>query len=181
MKVQTIENERNISVSKNDVKQFLHILFMVIGIGLLIVTSVMYMSHWFDNEATRNRNQSTQNNSTTNNSNNLFRRGDVKIDFKKEMHQLGKHFNKHGREMGYASKKEYQKAAVDFAKKYLNSSEAEVYIGKYTSGSGVTGGNSQIAICAEGKSVILDEISGQIINFYRGTELRGLINLVPIF
>lgn len=32
------------------------------------------------------------------------------------MYQLGNHFNCHGKpEMGYASKKEYQQAAYDFA------------------------------------------------------------------
>ena len=48
------------------------------------------------------------------------------------MYQLGNHFNCHGKpEMGYASKKEYQQAAYDFALEARKSPNAKIYIGTW--------------------------------------------------
>jgi hypothetical protein len=46
-----------------------------------------------------------------------------------KMYQLGKHFEKHGRQMGYNSKKEYDAAAQNFVKNHLNNLEAKVFEG----------------------------------------------------
>lgn len=54
--------------------------------------------------------------------------GSIKISDKK-MHQDGKHYNKHGRNMGYSSAKEYDFAAKTFASKYQNHPDAKVYDG----------------------------------------------------
>jgi len=42
------------------------------------------------------------------------------------------------------------------------------------------GKEKQIAILFENKTVIIEKFSGQLIDFYEGTELRGLINLIKI-
>jgi hypothetical protein len=93
-----------------------------------------------------------------------------------KMYQLGKHFNKHGRQMGFASKKEYDQAAKDFAKKYQNDPKAEIWEGVWN-GKGNLNGKTQRAIIYNDKTVILDPVSGQVIDFYQGTRLGGLIHL----
>lgn len=94
----------------------------------------------------------------------------------KRMYQDGFHFNKHGREMGYTSKKEYDASARAFATKYQEHPEAQSYRGQWN-GSGNQGGEWQRIITYQGKSVIINEGSGQIIDYYNGTDFRGLVHL----
>jgi hypothetical protein len=93
-----------------------------------------------------------------------------------KMYQLGKHFEKHGRQMGYNSKKEYDAAAQNFVKTHLNNSEAKIFEGVWN-GKGQLNGTKQIVIVYDGKTAIIDKNTGQIIDFYLGSELRGLIHL----
>ena len=96
----------------------------------------------------------------------------------KNMYQLGDHFNKHGRDMGYKSKKEYNQAAREFAEVYKDNPNSEIFEGKQT---GRTGAEyDQIIIRYEGKQVIIGKNSGQIIDFYEGTDLRGFINIKKV-
>ena len=92
-----------------------------------------------------------------------------------KMYQLGDHFNKHGREMGYASKKEYEEGARAFIEE--NKNTAEIYEGKWNSSRGVQGGETQIIIRADGKQAIINKTTGQIIDFYEGTSLNGFIDI----
>ena len=95
----------------------------------------------------------------------------------KEMYQLGKHYNKHGwPEMGYASKKEYQQAAYDFALEARQSPDAEILKGEWRSRTQELV-REQIVIRYQGKSVILDAQTGQIMDFYVGTDNFGITNL----
>lgn len=91
------------------------------------------------------------------------------------MYQLGQHYNKHGREMGYGSKKEYEQAAREFFEQYKNT--AEIYVGKWNSSRGVEGGELQFIIREDGKQLIINKETGQIIDFYEGTSLNGFINI----
>ena len=95
------------------------------------------------------------------------------------MYQDGKHFNKHGRDMGYASKKEYDAAAKEFARANLKNPDAQIYEGKWNGG-GNQHLEEQIAIMYDGKTVIINKQTGQIIDFYEGNECRGLIELKRI-
>ncbi len=150
----------------------LFILLFILGIA---VTHVLtdYDLH------RNNRKQSTESNKSSGNGNSESNKLDIKINSEKEMHQLGKHFNKHGREMGHASKKEYQKAAVEFAKKYKTHSNSKIMQGTWN-GKGAYTDVKQIAISFEERTVILDKQTGQLIDFYKGTELRGLKELIQI-
>lgn len=47
----------------------------------------------------------------------------------KEMHQCGNHFNKHGRGMGFTSKKEYDRAAREFAETHQVNPKAKMVEG----------------------------------------------------
>ena len=89
----------------------------------------------------------------------------VSVDFLMPMHQLGKHFNEHGRGMGYSSKREYDDAAKEFAASNQNNDAATVREGVWN-GSGSRRGDRQRAISNEGKTVIIDCSTGQIIDFY---------------
>ena len=100
---------------------------------------------------------------------------DISVSEQK-MHQDGKHFNKHGRNMGYASKSEYNKAAINFANKNKFNPKAQVYEGKWN-GNGRQNGEIQVVITYNNKTVIINKSSGQVIDFYEGTDFRGLINL----
>lgn len=91
------------------------------------------------------------------------------------MYQQGQHFNKHGRDMGYAGKKEYEKAARNFFKQ--NKDVAEIYEAKWNSSRGNQGSEVQIIVRHEGKQLIINKESGQIIDFYEGTSLDGFIRL----
>lgn len=73
------------------------------------------------------------------------------------MHQPGKHFNKHGRGMGYGSKAEYQKAAVDFAKSNRANPQAKIFEGTWRTRGDVTKDVQQIIINTDNKTVIIDE------------------------
>jgi len=95
-----------------------------------------------------------------------------------KMHQLGKHFNKHGRGMGYASKNEYDAAAKLFAKDMQLDPNSVIYEGNWN-GSGNTG-QLQRAITNGGQTVIINPATGQIIDFYVGNAYGGLINLIRI-
>ncbi len=104
---------------------------------------------------------------------------EIKIDANKKMHQVGDHFNKHGRSMGYSSKKEYGDAALRFAQDNSKNPKAQIFEGELNYGGNRTG-DIQIAISHENRTVIVDKITGQLIDFYEGTEMRGLINLLKI-
>ncbi len=94
------------------------------------------------------------------------------------MYQLGNHFNCHGKpEMGYASKKEYQQAAYDFALEARKSPNAKIYIGTWN-GRGTLNNTQQIFIRLDGKSVIINSSTGQIIDYYVGTDNLGFIDIV---
>ena len=97
----------------------------------------------------------------------------------RKMHQRGKHFNKHGREMGYSSQKEYELAAKQFARKNINNSNAKIHEGIWN-GKGSLNGQTQRVISYNGKSVVYNPRNGQVIDFYKGTEMRGLINIKRI-
>jgi hypothetical protein len=97
----------------------------------------------------------------------------------KKMYQLGQHFFKHGREMGYSTKYEYDLAARQFANDNLNNPNAQIFEGTWN-GRGINHYSTQLAISNENKTLIIDKASRQIIDFYNGTEMRGLINLTRI-
>lgn len=92
-----------------------------------------------------------------------------------KMYQQGQHYNKHGKDMGFGSKKEYEAGARDFIEK--NKNTAEIFEGKWNASRGSQGGEIQIIIRSEGKQVIINKETGQIIDFYEGTSLEGFINI----
>ncbi|MBW4082942.1 hypothetical protein [Paenibacillus sp. S150] len=95
-----------------------------------------------------------------------------------KMFLLSDHFEKHGRNMGYASKKLYDAAAKEFATINQLNSKATIVEGTWN-GRGSLNGTLQRAITYDGKTVVLDASSGQVIDFYVGTEYKG-INVVKI-
>jgi len=148
------------------------ILFFILGIIAFAATII--------NEPDNFRKKAKQNNeSHGNGSNSVNNKVEIRIDTQKEMHQLGKHFNKHGRQMGFASKKEYGNAAFKFAQQNIKNLQSKIFEG-YWNGSGMVGKEKQIAIVFDNKTAILDKVTGQLIDFYEGSELRGLINIVKI-
>ncbi len=152
------------------VKFYLFLLFLI----MIGVVSIYILNDYnlFENYNRQNKIENNQNSSSNKNN--------IKIDNNKEMHQLGKHFNKHGREMGYSTKSEYQKAASDFANKYSTHSRAKIMEGTWN-GKGNFANFRQITISFEEKTVVLDKQTGQLIDFYKGTELRGFKNLIQLF
>lgn len=92
-----------------------------------------------------------------------------------KMYQQGQHYNKHGRDMGYSSKKEYEQAARDFFEQNKNTSE--IYEGVWNGSRGGQSGQQQIIMRQDGKQLIINKESGQIIDFYEGTSLDGFINI----
>ena len=100
----------------------------------------------------------------------------IKINTTKKMYQDGKHYNKHGRAMGYASKKEYDQAAKEFVIANMNNPDAKVYRGKWN-GTGVYKNEYQIIIIYNGRQVVLLEETGKVIDFLEGTELKGQISV----
>jgi len=92
-----------------------------------------------------------------------------------KMYQQGQHYNKHGKDMGYGSKKDYEAGARNFIKN--NKSTADIFEGKWNSGRGGQSGETQIIIRADGKQAIINKETGQIIDFYEGTSLDGFINV----
>ncbi len=157
-------------MTKTLLKLFLFLLLMFL-LGYAVLTT--YYNPMNDNNE---RNKSEQNRSSESSKKSS---NDIKVQSDKDMHQLGKHFNKHGRNMGHASKKEYQRAAVEFAEKYKNNPNAKIFRGKWN-GSGKFNLKEQFVISYENRSVIIDKISGQIVDFYKGTEMRGLIEILKI-
>jgi RHS repeat-associated protein len=95
-----------------------------------------------------------------------------------KMYQQGQHYNKHGKDMGYASKKEYEAGARDFIKN--NKANAEIFEGKWNSSRGGQKGETQIIIRADGKQAIINKKTGQIIDFYEGTSLDGFIKIKKV-
>ena len=81
--------------------------------------------------------------------------------------------------MGYGSKSEYNQAAHDFAQVNEQNPDAQIFEGTWN-GRGRFNGQTQRAIIYDNKTVIVDVSSGQIIDFYEGTDLRGLINVQEI-
>jgi len=132
------------------------------------------------NDPNNRRDNSEQNNESNGNG---YRSNhdklDIKIDAEKKMHQLGDHFNKHGRSMGYSSKNEYGDAALKFAQENCKNPKAQIFEATWN-GPGNPGNRQQIAICFENKTIILNRITGQIVDFYEGVEMRGLINIIKI-
>lgn len=157
-------------MTKTFIKLFLLLLLMFL-LGYTVLT--MYYNPMNDNNDWNKSEQSRSSGSSRNYSNN------IKVQSDKDMHQLGKHFNKHGRGMGYSSKKEYQRAAVEFAEKYKSNPNANIFRGKWN-GSGKFNLKEQFAIKYENKTVIIDKVTGQIVNFYKGGEMRGLIEILKI-
>ena len=92
-----------------------------------------------------------------------------------KMYQQGQHYNKHGRDMGYSGKKEYEQAARDFFAQ--NKDTAEIYEGIWNSSHGGQSGQTQIIVRQDGKQLIINKETGQIIDFYEGTSLDGFINI----
>lgn len=94
------------------------------------------------------------------------------------MYQVGDHFNKHGREMGYTSKKEYEQAARDFFE--TNKDNCEIYEGIFNSAHGNQNNQVQYIFRCDGKQLIINKQTGQIIDFYEGTGLDSFINVERI-
>ncbi|MBQ3599592.1 MAG: hypothetical protein II992_00100 [Lachnospiraceae bacterium] len=95
-----------------------------------------------------------------------------------KMYQQGQHYNKHGRDMGYSGKKEYEQAAREFFEQ--NKNICEIYEGIWNSSRGGQSGQRQIIMRQHGKQLIINKESGQIIDFYEGTSLEGFINIERI-
>ncbi len=90
-----------------------------------------------------------------------------------KMHQLGSHFEKHGRGMGYASKNEYNQGAREFFEEHKT--DADIFEAVYN-GRGAQNGRTQIIMRYDQKYLIIDKTSGQIIDFYpkdNGDEFRA--------
>ena len=96
----------------------------------------------------------------------------------KKMYQLGDHFNKHGREMGYSGKKEYEQAARAFFEQ--NKEICEIYEGVFNSAHGNQNSQAQYILRYDGKQLIINKQTGQIIDFYEGTSLDSFINVERI-
>lgn len=91
----------------------------------------------------------------------------------KKMYQLGDHFDKWGKNMGYSSKKECDAAAKEFANTYQNNPNSTIVEGTWNC-KGTLNGTRQRAITYDGKTVVIDVKSGQVIDFFTGTEYKGI-------
>ncbi|MBV6714144.1 HINT domain-containing protein [Paenibacillus chitinolyticus] len=101
-------------------------------------------------------------------------KGPCSIDISdSKMYQLGDHFNKHGRGMGYASKKDYDAAAKEFANTHQSNPNAKILEGTWN-GPGTLNGTRQRAIIYDGKTVVIDVKSGQVIDYFTGTQYKGI-------
>ena len=96
----------------------------------------------------------------------------------KKMYLLRTHFNKHGREMGYYSKKEYDAAARAFVER--NKDTATMYEGRWTDSSGKESQQRQIIIQAEGRQAVVNRKTMQLIDFFDGNSLRGFYDIRSI-
>ncbi len=163
-------NNIDFSITWKSILKLLILILLLIGIVVFAATLI--------NEQNDFRKKTEQNqNSTENTSNSTNSKVDIKIDADKKMHQVGEHFNKHGRGMGYTSKKEYGDAALKFAQENSKNPKAKIIEGVWNGG-GKANLKEQVAVIFENKTVIIDKISGQLIDFYEGSELRGLINQI---
>ncbi len=95
-----------------------------------------------------------------------------------KMYQQGQHYNKHGKEMGFGGKKDYEAGARAFIEENRNT--AEIFEGTWISSRGNQSGELQIVIRFGGKQVIINKETGQIIDFYEGTSLNGFINIKQV-
>jgi len=145
---------------------------------LLIVLSSLIILYSVGSQPPERPNNSSKESLSSNENIPSFRQ-QIKVLKDKEMHQLGKHFSKHGRQMGYASKKEYQQGAIEFVEKCKNNPAAKFFEGKWNGG-GSLDGSQQIVVSFQNRTAILDKTSGKLIDFYTGTEWRGLIELIAI-
>jgi len=175
-------NNASVSTSLNGselVKRFKTLLSLIVFLLFILFGTyaiIMIMQNPNNNNNRENQNEETKGKGRVSDNNSKL---DIKIDSDKKMHQLGDHFNKHGRNMGYSSKKEYGDAALKFAQENSKNPNAEIFEGQWN-GRGMVGKEKQIAILFDNKTAILDKITGQLINFYEGAELRGLINLLKL-
>jgi len=96
-----------------------------------------------------------------------------------KMHQLGKHFNKHGKEMGFTSKAEYDAVAREFAISNQNNLKSQIIEGIWNE-KGSLNGTTQRAIIYDGKTVIIDVETRLMIDYYVGSGLRELINTIKL-
>lgn len=92
-----------------------------------------------------------------------------------KMYQLGNHYNKHGRNMGFSSKKEYEQAARDFFEQYGD--VAEIYEGTFNNAHGGNVDMRQKILRHGDKQLIISKESGQLIDFYEGTSLSSFIDV----
>lgn len=86
----------------------------------------------------------------------------IKVSDQK-MYQQGQHYNKHGKDMGYGSKKDYEAGARNFIEN--NKSTADIFEGQWNSSRGGQSGEIQIIIRADGKQAIINKATEQIIDF----------------
>lgn len=96
-----------------------------------------------------------------------------------DMYQLKKHYIKHGApEMGYEDEVAYNKAAQEFVKENLKNSNAKIEVSNFT-GSAKGGGDTtkQILIKYDNKTAVIDFETGQIIDFFKGYEASGNVNI----
>ena len=77
--------------------------------------------------------------------------------------------------MGYLGKKEYEQAARSFFEQ--NKSSCEIYEGIFNNSRGNQSGQVQYILRQDGKQLIINKESGQIIDFYNGTSLDAFINV----
>jgi hypothetical protein len=110
----------------------------------------------------------------------LSGKGKVEIDMVKAIYQDGQHFNKHGRQMGYKSSKEYDKAAKDFAQRYQNHPDTILKEGHLNSKEKGKKGPVQRIVEYDGLTVIVNPENGQVINFYDGCKHSALIDIKRI-
>ena len=92
----------------------------------------------------------------------------------RQMYQLGAHYNKHGRHMGFDNKKEYQAGAKEFFDKYIIDETSKIYEGKWN-GKGTMNDRIQIALQNEGKTLVIDKETKQMVDYYVGTNIDGII------
>lgn len=80
--------------------------------------------------------------------------------------------------MGYTGKKEYEQATRDFFKE--NRDTCEIYEGIFNSAHGNQNTQAQYIFRSDGKQLIINKQTGQIIDFYEGTSLDSFINVERI-
>ena len=94
------------------------------------------------------------------------------------MYQLGNRYNKHRKNMGFYSKKEYEQAARNFFEQYGD--VEEIYEGTINSVHGDNVGMRQIILRYGDKQLIISKESSQLIDFYEGISLSSFIDVERI-